>query len=162
MASRGKLPATEAVEIMRQVCSGLAAAHAEGVVHRDLKPSNIMIEPSGRVVVMDFGLARADDQDVLTKTGAIMGTFQYMSPEQAKGEKADGRSDIFTVGIMLYELLTGQTPYKSDSSIASLLKRTQEAAIPPSTIEASISTNTQLNCLQVPGTRRQGALSVRE
>ncbi|HST80056.1 MAG TPA: protein kinase, partial [Verrucomicrobiae bacterium] len=139
MASRGKLPATEAVEIMRQVCSGLAAAHAEGVIHRDLKPSNIMIGPSGRVVVMDFGLARADDQDVLTKTGAIMGTFQYMSPEQAKGEKADGRSDIFTVGIMLYELLTGHTPYKSDSSIASLLKRTQEAAIPPSTIETSIS-----------------------
>lgn len=139
MASRGKLPATEAVDIMRQVCSGLAAAHAEGVVHRDLKPSNVMIGPSGRVVVMDFGLARADDQDVLTKTGAIMGTFQYMSPEQAKGEKADGRSDIFTVGIILYELLTGSTPYKSDSSIASLLKRTQEAAIPPSTIETSIS-----------------------
>ena len=102
MEKREKLPATEAVDIIRQVCSGLAAAHAEGVVHRDLKPSNIMIEPSGRVVVMDFGLARAQDQDVLTKTGAIMGTFQYMSPEQAKGEKADGRSDIFTVGIMLY------------------------------------------------------------
>ena len=139
MAARGKLPSSEAVDIMRQVCSGLAAAHAEGVVHRDLKPSNIMIEPSGRVVVMDFGLARADDHDVLTKTGAIMGTFQYMSPEQAKGEKADGRSDIFTVGIILYELLTGSTPYKSDSSIASLLKRTQEAAAPPSTIESSIS-----------------------
>jgi tetratricopeptide (TPR) repeat protein len=138
MEKREKLPATEAVDIIRQVCSGLAAAHAEGVVHRDLKPSNIMIEPSGRVVVMDFGLARAQDQDVLTKTGAIMGTFQYMSPEQAKGEKADGRSDIFTVGIMLYELLTGSTPYQSDSSIGSLLKRTQEAAVPPSTLEASI------------------------
>jgi serine/threonine protein kinase/tetratricopeptide (TPR) repeat protein len=138
MEARGMLPATEALDIMRQVCSGLAAAHAEGVIHRDLKPSNIMIEPSGRVVVMDFGLARGHDQDVLTKTGAIMGTFQYMSPEQAKGEKADGRSDIFTVGIMLYELLTGSTPYKSDSSIASLLKRTQEAAVPPSTLEASI------------------------
>lgn len=138
MEKRGKLPAAEAVDIIRQVCSGLAAAHAEGVIHRDLKPSNIMIEPSGRVVVMDFGLARAQDQDVLTKTGAIMGTFQYMSPEQAKGEKADGRSDIFTVGIMLYELLTGSTPYQSDSSIGSLLKRTQEAAVPPSTLEASV------------------------
>lgn len=138
MESRGKLSATEAVDIMRQVCAGLAAAHAEAVVHRDLKPSNIMIEPSGRVVVMDFGLARAQDDDVLTKTGAIMGTFQYMSPEQAKGEKADGRSDIFTIGIMLYELLTGSTPYKADSSIASLLKRTQEAAVPPSTLEATI------------------------
>jgi eukaryotic-like serine/threonine-protein kinase len=138
MEERGKLPAREAIGIMRQVCAGLAAAHAEDVVHRDLKPSNIMIEPNGRVVVMDFGLARAQDQDLMTQTGAIMGTFQYMSPEQAKGTKAEAPSDIFTVGVILYELLTGHTPYKTDSSIASLLKRTQEAAVPPSSIEASI------------------------
>jgi tetratricopeptide (TPR) repeat protein len=134
---RGKLPVPDAVAIIRQVCSGLAAAHAEGVVHRDLKPSNIMLEKNGRVVVMDFGLARAQENK-LTQTGAIMGTFQYMSPEQAKGEKADARSDIFTVGIIFYELLTGKTPYPSDSSIASLLKRTQEAAVPPSTVDAGI------------------------
>jgi tetratricopeptide (TPR) repeat protein/tRNA A-37 threonylcarbamoyl transferase component Bud32 len=137
MDERGKLPASEAVAIIRQVCSGLAEAHAEGVVHRDLKPSNIMLEKNGRVVVMDFGLARAEENK-LTQTGAIMGTFQYMSPEQAKGEKADARSDIFTVGIIFYELLTGKTPYPSDSSIASLLKRTQEAAVPPSTIDPGI------------------------
>lgn len=135
---RGKLPVEETLSIIRQVCSGLSSAHSEGVVHRDLKPSNIMIEPQGRVVVMDFGLARAQDQDLMTRTGAIMGTFQYMSPEQAKGEKADARSDIFTVGIILYELLTGKTPYHCDSSVASLLKRTQEAAVPPSTIDSSI------------------------
>src|SRR5262245_43259425 len=135
MEERGKLPAPDAVAIIRQVCSGLAAAHAEGVVHRDLKPSNIMLEKNGRVVVMDFGLARAQENK-LTQTGAIMGTFQYMSPEQAKGEKADARSDIFTVGIIFYELLTGKTPYPSDSSIASLLKRTQEAAVPPSTLDS--------------------------
>ena len=138
MDERGKLPAQEGVAIIRQVCSGLAAAHAEGVIHRDLKPSNIMVEKSGRAVVMDFGLARAQDRDLMTKTGAIIGTFQYMSPEQAKGEKADARSDIFTVGIIFYELLTGKTPYPSDSSIASLLKRTQEAAVPPSTIDSGI------------------------
>src|SRR5215831_19174256 len=137
MEERGKLPAPEAVAIIRQVCSGLAAAHAEGVVHRDLKPGNIMVEKNGRAVVMDFGLARAEENQ-LTQTGAIMGTFQYMSPEQAKGEKADARSDIFTVGIILYELLTGKTPYPSDSSIASLLKRTQEAAVPPSTVDPGI------------------------
>ncbi len=137
MEERGKLPAPEALAIIRQACSGLAAAHAEGVVHRDLKPSNIMVEKNGRVVVMDFGLARAQENQ-LTQTGAIMGTFQYMSPEQAKGEKADARSDIFTVGIILYELLTGQTPYPSDSSITSLLKRTREAAVPPSTIDSGI------------------------
>ncbi|MGH9567982.1 MAG: protein kinase domain-containing protein, partial [Candidatus Angelobacter sp.] len=135
---RGKLPVEETLSIVRQVCSGLSSAHSEGVVHRDLKPSNIMIEPQGRVVVMDFGLARAQDQDLMTRTGAIMGTFQYMSPEQAKGEKADARSDIFTVGIILYELLTGKAPYHCDSSVASLLKRTQEAAVPPSTIDSSI------------------------
>lgn len=138
MEERGKLPAAEAVKIMRQVCAGLAAAHDEGVVHRDLKPSNIMVEANGRAVVMDFGLARAQDQDLLTRTGAIMGTFQYMSPEQAKGQKADARSDVFTVGIILYELLTGKTPYECDSSVASLLKRTQEAALPPSTIDSTL------------------------
>jgi len=138
MEERGKLPPAEAIAIMRQVCAGLAAAHAEGVIHRDLKPNNVMIEPNGRVVVMDFGLARSESQSLMTQTGAIMGTLQYMSPEQAKGEKADGRSDIFTVGIILYELLTGKNPYASDSAITSLLKRTQEAAAPPSTIEVTV------------------------
>jgi serine/threonine protein kinase/Flp pilus assembly protein TadD len=136
--SRGKLTVTESVAIVMQVCSGLACAHAEGVVHRDLKPSNIMVEPQGRVVVMDFGLARADHIGQMTQTGAVMGTYQYMSPEQAKGTKADARSDIFTVGIILYELLTGKTPYSADSALASLLKRTQEAAVPASQIDSAI------------------------
>jgi serine/threonine protein kinase/tetratricopeptide (TPR) repeat protein len=134
----GKLPIAESVAIVMQICSGLACAHAEGVVHRDLKPSNIMVEPNGRVVVMDFGLARADHIGQMTQTGAVMGTYQYMSPEQAKGAKADARSDIFTVGIILYELLTGKTPYSADSALASLLKRTQEAAVPASQIDPSV------------------------
>jgi serine/threonine protein kinase/tetratricopeptide (TPR) repeat protein len=136
--SKGKLTIAESVSIVSQICSGLACAHAEGVVHRDLKPSNIMVEPNGRVVVMDFGLARADNTGQMTQTGAVMGTYQYMSPEQAKGTKADARSDIFTVGIILYELLTGKTPYAADSALASLLKRTQEAAVPPSQIDRAI------------------------
>jgi serine/threonine protein kinase/tetratricopeptide (TPR) repeat protein len=136
--SKGKLPISESVATVMQICSGLACAHAEGVVHRDLKPSNIMVEPNGRVVVMDFGLARADNIGQMTQTGAVMGTYQYMSPEQAKGSKADARSDIFTVGIILYELLTGKTPYSADSALASLLKRTQEAAVPPSQIDPAV------------------------
>ena len=136
--AKGKLPIAESVGIVMQICSGLACAHAEGVVHRDLKPSNIMVEPNGRVVVMDFGLARADNIGQMTQTGAVMGTYQYMSPEQAKGAKADARSDIFTVGIILYELLTGKTPYAADSAMASLLKRTQEAAVPPSQIDPAV------------------------
>lgn len=136
--AEGKLPIAESVAIVMQICSGLACAHAEGVVHRDLKPSNIMVEPNGRVVVMDFGLARADNIGQMTQTGAVMGTYQYMSPEQAKGSKADARSDIFTVGIILYELLTGKTPYSADGALASLLKRTQEAAIPASQAEPTV------------------------
>ena len=135
----GKLPPAEAISLIRQACAGLAAAHAEGVVHRDLKPNNIMLEANGRVVVMDFGLARSQSQTLMTQTGAVMGTLLYMSPEQAKGEKADGRSDIFTMGIILYELLTGGNPYASDNAITSLLKRTQEAATPVSSIETAVS-----------------------
>jgi len=136
--AKGKLPIADSVAITMQICSGLACAHAEGVVHRDLKPSNIMVEPNGRVVVMDFGLARADHIGQMTQTGAVMGTYQYMSPEQAKGTKADARSDIFTIGIILYELLTGKTPYSAESALASLLKRTQEAAVAPSQIDPAI------------------------
>jgi eukaryotic-like serine/threonine-protein kinase len=137
--AKGKLTIPESVAIVSQIASGLACAHAEGVVHRDLKPSNIMVEPQGRVVVMDFGLARADSMaGQMTQTGAVMGTYQYMSPEQARGNKADARSDIFTVGIILYELLTGRTPYSSDSALASLLKRTQEAAVPASQIDPDV------------------------
>ena len=130
LADRGKLPPDQAISIIQQVCAGVAAAHAEGVIHRDLKPSNIMRDAQGRVVVMDFGLARTITGDGMTKTGAMLGTFEYMSPEQAKAEKLDARSDLFTIGLILYELLTGKTPYKADSAIATLLKRTQEAAIP--------------------------------
>src|ERR1051326_1927790 len=135
---QGKLPIADSVAIVTQICAGLACAHAEGVIHRDLKPSNIMVERNGRVVVMDFGLARADHIGQMTQTGAVMGTYQYMSPEQARGAKADARSDIFTVGIILYELLTGKTPYAADSAMASLLKRTQEAAVPASQIDAAV------------------------
>ena len=127
---RGKLPPAEALAIIRQVCAGLGAAHAEGVIHRDLKPSNILVDAHGRVVVMDFGLARTLAGDGMTSTGSLLGTIEYMSPEQAKASKLDARSDLFTVGLIFYELLTGQVPYKADSAVATLLKRSQESAVP--------------------------------
>jgi eukaryotic-like serine/threonine-protein kinase len=130
LADHGKLPPAEAIEIIQQACAGVAAAHAEGVIHRDLKPGNILRDSQGRVVVMDFGLARTITGDGMTKTGAMLGTVEYMSPEQARAEKLDARSDLFTLGIIFYELLTGKTPYQADSAIASLLKRTQEPAVP--------------------------------
>jgi tetratricopeptide (TPR) repeat protein len=138
LADHGKLAPAEAIDIIRQVCTGVAAAHAEGVIHRDLKPGNIMRDAQGRVVVMDFGLARNIVGDGMTKTGAMLGTVEYMSPEQAKAEKLDGRSDLFTIGVILYELLTGNTPYKADSAIASLLKRTQEPAVPAYQTDPSV------------------------
>src|SRR2546421_11595523 len=95
IVERQKLPPLEAVDIVRQICQALDAAHSEGVVHRDLKPQNIMIDQSGRVVVMDFGIAHSKDMPGMTMTGALMGTPDYMSPEQAKAAKTDARSDIF-------------------------------------------------------------------
>lgn len=139
LAEHGKLAVPEALEIMRQACAGLAAAHAEGVIHRDLKPGNIMRDQSGRVVVMDFGLARTLDGGGMTQTGAMLGTMEYMSPEQAKAEPLDERSDLFTVGLILYELITGKTPFQAESAIASLLKRTHERAAPASDVDATIS-----------------------
>jgi tetratricopeptide (TPR) repeat protein len=138
LAERGKLPPDEAMEIIQQVCAGLGAAHSEGIIHRDLKPGNIMRDNQGRVVVMDFGLARSLQSEGMTQTGAMLGTVEYMSPEQAKAEKLDGRSDIFTIGLILYEMLTGEMPFKADSAIASLLKRTQERAAPVTKLQPTI------------------------
>ena len=133
-----KLGPEEAVKILRQVCSALEAAHAEGVVHRDLKPQNIMIEASGRVVVMDFGLARSMETTGLTQAGAVMGTPAYMSPEQAKGLPADERADIFSLGIIFYQMLTGVVPFKAETALASLLLRTQGPPLPPMQLEPAI------------------------
>jgi tetratricopeptide (TPR) repeat protein/predicted Ser/Thr protein kinase len=126
-----KLAPEEVVKILRQVCGALEAAHLEGVVHRDLKPQNVMLEASGRVVVMDFGLARSMEATGLTQAGAIMGTPAYMSPEQARGIPADERSDIFSLGIIAYQMLTGVVPYKADTALASMLLRTQGPPKPP-------------------------------
>ncbi len=152
LEEHGKFSPDEAVSIMRQVCRALEAAHSQEVVHRDLKPQNIMRErrpaldglsfptrvPEDRIVVMDFGLARTLQSSGMTQTGALVGTMEYMSPEQALGEDVDARSDIFAVGLIFYELLSGQAPYKADSAIASLLKRTQQRAVPLSDVEATV------------------------
>ena len=161
LKQRGKLPVAEAVDIMEQVASGLAAAHREGIIHRDLKPGNIMLDKSGRVVVMDFGLARTFSGDGMTRTGAMLGTIEYMSPEQAQGMDVKASSDIFTVGLILYELLTGTTPFYSESVIASLLKRTQERALSLVNVDSNIPgslSNIVAKCLEKePANRYQSA-----
>ncbi len=134
----GKLSPEAAANIMVQVCAGLQSAHSEGVIHRDLKPSNVMCDAAGRVVIMDFGLARTVQGDGMTRTGMMVGTMEYMSPEQAMGKELDARSDQFAVGLIFYELLSGFMPYHGDSAIASLVKRTQEPAVPLTEVDASI------------------------
>src|ERR1700733_1056454 len=135
---RTKFGPEEAVEIIRQVCVALDAAHSAGVIHRDLKPQNIMQDGSGRILVMDFGLARTLEGDGMTQTGAIVGTMEYMSPEQALAKDLDQRSDLFALGLILYEMLTGKAPFAAESALASLIKRTQERAIPVSDVDAQI------------------------
>jgi eukaryotic-like serine/threonine-protein kinase len=135
---RTKLPPQEAVAIIDQVCRALEAAHRVGVIHRDLKPQNIMCEKSGRILVMDFGLAKTLEGERMTQTGAMVGTMEYMSPEQALAGNLDQRSDIFSLGLIFYELLTGATPFRADSALASLIKRTQERVVPVSEYDKSI------------------------
>jgi serine/threonine-protein kinase len=113
----GPTPVHEALEIARQIAEGLQAAHAAGIVHRDLKPGNVMLLRDGTVRILDFGLAKARDQS-MSETGARFGTVSYMSPEQIRGETADGRADLWAVGVVLYEMLTGRKPFTGDEEVA--------------------------------------------
>ncbi len=135
---QGKLPPDEAVDIIRQVCMALDAAHTAGIIHRDLKPQNIMRDKAGRILVMDFGLARSVQSEGMTQTGALLGTIEYMSPEQAMGKTLDQRSDLFAVGLIFYELLSGKMPFKAETAMASLLMRNQERAVPLADIDATV------------------------
>jgi tetratricopeptide (TPR) repeat protein len=138
LRDKGKLAPEEAAKIMLQICRALEAAHSEGVIHRDLKPQNVMLDASGRVYVMDFGIARSAHLPGMTQTGALIGTPEYMSPEQARGEKLTERSDIFSLGVIFYELLMGGSPYASDTPLATLWKRMQEKAVPPAVTDPTI------------------------
>jgi serine/threonine-protein kinase len=129
MAERGRLSFEEALAVVEQVGAALDHAHAAGVVHRDVKPANVMIEPSGVAKVMDFGIAKEAGGN-LTATGLVMGTPSYMSPEQARGEAVDARSDLFSLGCVAYECLTGRRPFEA-SSVASILVRVLTEDPPP-------------------------------
>lgn len=122
----GRLSVGRAISIARQVCAGLAEAHRLGIVHRDLKPKNIMVDYEGNIRVMDFGLARSVEEKGITAGRVILGTAEYMSPEQAEGEKADHRSDIYALGVILFEMVTGRTPFEGDSALSVALQHKTE------------------------------------
>jgi eukaryotic-like serine/threonine-protein kinase len=133
LARRGALELVEVLRIGMQAAAGLAAAHEQGLVHRDVKPANILLEPGvERTVLTDFGLARAADDRSLTQWGVIAGTPSYMSPEQARGERLDGRSDLFSLGCVLFEMATGQPPFQAEGTLA-ILRRVCEEPAPSAT-----------------------------
>jgi serine/threonine-protein kinase len=125
------LPAEEAVGIAQQVCEGLVEAHRLGVVHRDLKPQNIMIDKDGQAKIMDFGIARSVEAPGVTQTGVIIGTPDYISPEQAEGQEADHRSDIYSLGVIMYEMVTGSVPFKGDTALSVALKHKAQLPLDP-------------------------------
>lgn len=133
-----KFAVPETIDIIQQTARALEAAHSENVIHRDLKPQNIMVSENGKVSVMDFGLARSLESTGLTQAGALIGTPAYMSPEQALGNPLDARSDLFSLGIIFYEMLTGVVPFKAETMLASMLKRTQGAATAPVELDPTI------------------------
>src|SRR5687768_15952460 len=124
----GALEPSLAVDIVLQILKAARFAHRRGVVHRDIKPHNVIVDDEGRAKVTDFGIARAGASD-MTETGSIMGTAQYLSPEQAQGQPVDARSDLYSIGIVLYELLTGTLPFDADSPVTIALKQVSETPV---------------------------------
>jgi len=122
----GQLPVGKAISISKQVCDGLAEAHRLGVVHRDLKPSNVMIDKDGNARIMDFGIARSVSARGITGAGVIIGTPEYMSPEQVEGKETDPRSDIYSLGVILYEMITGRLPFEGDTALSIAVKHKTE------------------------------------
>jgi serine/threonine protein kinase/tetratricopeptide (TPR) repeat protein len=161
---KGRLSFEECADVIYQTCTALDAAHSEGVVHRDLKPQNIMMENHGRVIVMDFGIARTMEQGGMTQTGAVIGTPDYMSPEQVMGEKVDARSDLFTLGVIFFQLLVGQLPYKADTMQGAMFKRTKEIPQAPQVVDStvpSLLSDITAKCLQLdPQLRYQSAVEI--
>ena len=137
VVARGPLPIADAIAATRQVLSALRFAHRKGVVHRDIKPHNVMADADGRLKVTDFGIARAGVSQ-MTEAGSIIGTAQYLSPEQARGAPVDQRSDLYSIGIVLYEMLTGQVPFTGESPVEIAMKHLSDPPRPPSLLRPDI------------------------
>jgi serine/threonine protein kinase len=159
----GGLPLRKANNVALQICSGLAEAHAQGIVHRDLKPENVMIDGQGNVKIMDFGIARSMEAGTRL-TGSIVGTPAYMAPEQVAGKPVDYRTDIYSLGLMLYEMFTGTPAFQADTAVAVALKQMRETPPPPHEVDPTIPVSSEraiLKCLEKePGKRFQSVVDL--
>ncbi|MGJ3508294.1 Stk1 family PASTA domain-containing Ser/Thr kinase [Enemella sp. A6] len=163
-----KILPERALELAQGVLDALDYSHRAGIVHRDIKPANVMLTPSGQVKVMDFGIARAvaDTSATMTQTAAVIGTAQYLSPEQARGEKVDARSDLYSAGCLLFELLTGRPPFVGDSPVSVAYQHVREEPVPPSQIDPVIDRSIDAVVLKSlakdPAERYQSAREMRD
>ena len=165
--TEGPMSQKRAMEVMADVCAALDFSHRHGIVHRDVKPANVMITKNGAVKVMDFGIARAmhDGQSAMTQTAAVIGTAQYLSPEQARGESVDARSDVYAAGCVLYELITGEPPFTGDSPVAVAYQHVREDPKPPSSVNPAVTATLDAVVLKAlskgPANRYQSAAEMR-
>jgi eukaryotic-like serine/threonine-protein kinase len=163
----GPLPPRRAIEIIADACQALNFSHQNGIIHRDVKPANIMISTTNAVKVMDFGIARAlaDSGNSVTQTAAVIGTAQYLSPEQARGDSVDARSDVYSLGCVLYEMLTGEPPFTGDSPVSVAYQHVREDPVPPSKRYTGISAELDAVVLKAlaknPDNRYQTAAEMR-
>jgi eukaryotic-like serine/threonine-protein kinase len=162
----GPLPPRRAIEIIADACQALNFSHQNGIIHRDVKPANIMISSTNAVKVMDFGIARAiADSSSVTQTAAVIGTAQYLSPEQARGDPVDARSDVYSLGCVLYEILTGEPPFTGDSPVSVAYQHVREDPVPPSKRHEGISSDLDAVVLKAlaknPDNRYQTAAEMR-
>ncbi len=147
----GQLPIGKSISIAKQICEGLAEAHRLGIVHRDLKSSNVMIDKDGNARIMDFGIARSLESKGITGAGVMIGTPEYMSPEQVEGKEIDQRSDIYSLGVILYEMVTGRVPFEGDTPFTIGVKRKSEVPKSPKELNTQIPDDLSkviLKCLE--------------
>jgi len=164
--AEGPLYPERAAEICADVCGALIAAHARGLIHRDIKPGNVMLTPDGKVKVMDFGIARATTSETITQTAAVVGTAQYISPEQAQGQAVDYRSDLYSVGCCLFEMLTGTVPFTGATPVAIAYRHVREDPTPPRMLNPDVPAPLEAICLKamakLPDNRYQTAAEMHD